>query len=182
VEIGALGLDLSVAAADPAFTGAFAAIDDPLNFGFVITTDSKSVSGNTLSQSNQTYYYRTLSGGVVGKIGFNVTTESGNIAVAVHENSGVGRSAVPGTQVASSGAVACPPAGYAEVALNTSVTVSKGDWLAISFDLGTTSLTGNAMAATALRDGIALRRSGHPTPTSGSFLTSARHFVLIGVP
>jgi hypothetical protein len=180
-----VGVDqTAITLAQSQVTGLVASLDDPLGIGFVSTlADLKGQAGTVVAQANQTYYYKVVSGGVVGKVGLNVGVQSGDISVAVYANTGAGRTSAPGTQLATSGAVSCPAAGYAEVALDTTVTVARGDWLAISADNATVTFTGTTIAASAIRDGQAWRTPAHPAPSpAGTLSTSARHYALIGVP
>lgn len=93
-----------------------------------------------------------------------------NISVAVYRNVGKGGDAKPGVRLATSGAVACPAAGYAEIALDKPVWVHQGDWLAISAD-GTTGTFQTLLAAGADSDlgkGRQYRQaSAHPLHGSG---------------
>lgn len=112
---------------------------------------------NAALAANEATYYRVRDGGTISKIALEVVTSSGNISVAAYRNSATGRAAVPARRLASSGAVACPAAGYVEVALSGTVTVRPGDWLAISADNATATF-----------------RSGPSSPTNGSPLALGR--------
>jgi hypothetical protein len=106
---------------------------------------------------------------VISKIGLIVGTASGNISVGVYSNNGSpGTNAAPATRKATSGAVACPAAGYQEIALTTAVALEDGDWLALSAD--NTTATFRAMAATqalAAAKGLSgLQATAHPLPAT----------------
>lgn len=83
--------------------------------------------------ANDCMYYRVRDGGPITKVTISVGVQSGNICVAAYRNSGIGRNAVPGTRLATSGSVACP-AGDADVALGSTVVLLPGDWLALACD------------------------------------------------
>ena len=157
--------------------------------GFPFTVDPGLVrSGDSLSvgSANQAIYARVLHGGTVSKIGLQVTATSGNVSVAVYRNAGVGRGAVPGAQLATSGSVACPAVGYAEIALGSSVTLSPGDWIAVSADNATAAF--QSLLSTAGDSGLGLGRqyrqaTAHPLPATPSSLVATRGqtHCLIGV-
>ena len=93
-----------------------------------------------------TRYNRVVEGGVISKIRIYVSVSSGNVAVAVYANSGTGISSVPGGRLGTSGSVACPATGFADVSLGGNVTVSPGDWLALSADGNTATFWGTSGA------------------------------------
>ena len=63
---------------------------------------------------------------------------SGNIAVAVYDNTGTGVNAKPNNRKATSGAVPCPAAyAAADVPLDAAIDVVAGDWLAFITDNAT---------------------------------------------
>lgn len=137
--------------------------------------------------ANQGVYMRVRDGGLITKIGLEVVSASGNISVAAYRNTGVGRDAVPGAQLATSGAVACPTAGYSEVALGGPALLWPGDWLAFSVDNGTATFRAiiTSGANVDLAKGRAFAQStAHPLPSTPSSLaaTIGRNFVLVGAP
>lgn len=71
----------------------------------------------------------------VTKIGFHVVTSLGNIDVGVISCTGAPAEGIPVTRKASTGSIACPAAGYAEVSL--AVTINRGDHFALANDTGT---------------------------------------------
>lgn len=155
---------------------------DPGDLRFLATsTDVLAVQG-----ANAAHYLRVIGGGSVSKIGLLVNTQSGNICASVHSNSGTGRLAVPGTRVATTGSIACPAAGYRELDLGGSVTVSPGDWIGLGAD-NTTAKFGT-MLGSAGDSNIGLGRqfrqaSAFPAPSPPSSLTATLgyDFCLVGV-
>lgn len=119
--------------------------------------------------ANRCFYTRVRGAGTISKVGLHVATSSGNISVAAYRNTGSGRSAAPGRQLSTSGAVACPASGYAEVALGASVTLDEGDWLAVSADNTTaTFVKGNSTTGVSnLAAGFcAYQDTAHPAPAT----------------
>jgi hypothetical protein len=159
-------------------------------FGFPYTVDPgfvRSTDARAAPSTNGAIYARVLGGGPVSKIGLQCQVSSGNISVGVHQNSGVGRAAVPGARIATSGAVACPAVGYAEVSLGGSVPVAPGDWFSISADNVTASFLCNL--GVAVDSSIGLGRqfrqaTAHPVPATPSGLLAAVGYsiVMVGVP
>lgn len=137
--------------------------------------------------ANLQRFFRVFGSGVITKIGIYVGTENGNLAVAVYNNSGVGRSATPSTRKGTSGSVACPSAGYAEVALTASTTVSDGDWFCVWVD-GTAALHGSGTtgdAAGAQADGMrGYVSSALAPPATAAALTATNLVVTLmnGIP
>ncbi|MGN8132468.1 hypothetical protein [Paenarthrobacter sp. 22069] len=138
--------------------------------------------------ANHAYYHRITGGGTITKIGLYVATSSGNICVSVYGNTGTGRASMPGARVASSGSVACPAVGYAEISLGASVNVSRGDfWFAVSIDnstatLGTAGTAGQAIQGMSAWQDTAFRCPATATPLNGSGAGGgSRWFGLIGV-
>lgn len=128
----------------PTGTAALAAIKaDPLGSGLISTFDPiLATAAAGVGVANRINYLRVVGGGYVSKIGLEVTTQGGNLSVAVYRNSGVGRNAAPARLVAQSASVACPAPGYAEIALSATVEVMPGDWLAICSDSATARFRG----------------------------------------
>jgi hypothetical protein len=137
--------------------------------------------------TNTALYYRVRDGGTISKIALEVTTSNGNLSVGVYSNTGVGRSAAPAAQKATSGSVACPAIGVQEIALTGSVRVEPGDWIAISSDSTTAAFrsTITAEQTTALGNGICYKQAtAHPLPATPGTLTgiSGRNILLVGTP
>lgn len=141
----------------------------------------------TIGSANDARYMRVRDGGVISSVRLHVIASSGNISVAAYRNSGSGLTSVPGTRLATSGAVACPAAAAAaDIALGASVTVYPGDWLAISADNVTASFLGvnGNSGTTALVAGAAYTQAAaHPLPaTPASLLAQTnRTIALVGV-
>lgn len=134
---------------------------------------------------NQALYYRAEHGGTVSKICLEVTTSSGNISVAFYRNVGLGKAAQPGARIVTSGAVACPAVGYAEVSLGGPYAIPAGSWIAISADNATaafrSTLTGES--PTQLGEGWAFKAgASHPLPATAASLTAiiGRNIILVG--
>lgn len=161
-------------------SGAYVAVLGP-----VITVDPRIGATYAATSANRCLFTRVTQGGTISKIGVEIGTASGNISAAVYANTGTGRAAAPtGAPLATSGAVACPASGYAEVALGASVAVAAGDWLALTVDNATvTFLRHGHPAGTALLNGWAYRQdTAHPAPTVGALGVTGNVPVLIGVP
>jgi peptidoglycan/xylan/chitin deacetylase (PgdA/CDA1 family) len=181
-------LDDADAATARATLGA-AASADPSTWGFPYTVPphlTRGTDSSPVPAANGGIYLRCLGGGTISKIGLRVVTSSGNISVAAYQNSGTGRAAVPGTRLATSGAVACPVAGYAEISLGATITVAPGDWLFLSAD-NTTAAFGSGLVNavdTDLALGVAFRQgTAHPAPSPVGSLVAliGRPIVLVGV-
>jgi hypothetical protein len=159
-------------------------------FGFPFTVDPGAIRGTDslpLPAANNSVYQRVREGGTITKVGMQVAVSSGNISVAVYRNSGTARSAVPGTRLATTGAIACPSAGYAEVTLDASATLYAGDWISLSADNGTATF--RTLLANVFDSNLGLGRqlrqaSAHPAPSTPASLigTIGNTFVLVGVP
>lgn len=163
--------------------------NDPLGWGFPCTMDPLSAQNATSpGASGRINYYRVIGSGTISKIGLEVVTQSGNVCVAAYRGTGTGRSAAPAFQLATSGSVACPASGYAEISLGSSVTLQPGDWLAIAVDNGTATFRGDYSSG--IVNNLWAGRScyqtsgGFPAPATPSGLTVAmnRGVCLIGVP
>lgn len=160
---------------------------DQLSVAFPMTIHpAMTASSQGVGNNNRCAFLRVFSGGSISKIGMHVTTSTGNISVAVYSNTGTGASAVPGTRLATSGAVACPAVGYAEVSLGATITVAIGDWIAISADAASAFRSmGNSLIASNLGLGTCLyKETAHPAPASNptTLLSAAGFsFCFIGV-
>lgn len=124
-----------------------------------------------LSGPNRGAYFRSLGAGTISKIALHVSVASGNISVAVCRGPG-GRGA-PTSRLATSGAIACPAAGYAEIPLGASVTVNPAtDFLCLSTDNNTATFYGfGSMGednpnSTSIANGLSMTEAGaHPIPS-----------------
>ena len=89
--------------------------------------------------NSRIYVARIYGGGTISKIRVRVGTQNGNICVGVYAGPATDgiANAIPGTRKQTSGSVACPAAGIADVALGGSVVVVPGDFFAIMADNNT---------------------------------------------
>ena len=127
----------------PAQDAVFDALALKPNFAEIIAPiDPRSYVSGAVTGANQAWLFRVPhhQSGTISKIGVHVTVQAGNVCVGVYSNTGTGRSARPDTLVASSGSVACPAVGYAEISLGSSVVVNPGDWLAYAASSATTAI------------------------------------------
>lgn len=144
---------------------------DPLGLGIVDTVDPMGgVGSGAPAGVNRAHYLRIIRGGgiTISKIRYNVTNQSGNIAVAVYDSSGHGVAAVPKTRLATSGIVACPANGKRDTALDVSVKVYIGYWLCYWVD-NTTATVSRYAGLGALNDGMAYEEqslAGGPPATA----------------
>ena len=139
-----------------------------------------------MGAANEAGYLRVEDGGTVSKIGIEVVTQSGNISVGVMSNTGIGRGSNPTTRLATSGDIACPAVGYAEVALDTTVNVNPGDWFVITADNATATFRTHlaAPAISAWGNGRQYRQaSAHPVPSAAGTLVAqvGRTIIMVGV-
>jgi hypothetical protein len=155
--------------------------DDWLGFA---ATQLSPGSSRTLAAANASYnrvtrgYARTAS-----KVGFVVFVASGNISVAVYRNTGTGHAAAANNRVATSGAVACPAAGYNELTLDATVDVNPGDWLALTADNATAAFGGTAITGTAIGPLTYRQGAAHPAPsTAGAATAPTSMFELYAIP
>lgn len=152
------------------------------DLGIVINTlDVTNVSNFGVASANDAKYTRVWGSGTISKVGLVVAVQSGNISVAIYRNN----NGVPGTRVATTGAIACPAAGYQEVSLGGSYQVNYGDWFCITVD--NTTATFNAKGsgvASALATNLGYKQtSAHPAPTNPASLSpeTTRQPILRGV-
>lgn len=158
----------------------------PNGLGLIYTADPGYGSNATVNiVANACRYMRVIGSGAITSVGMYVTNQSGNIAVAHYSNSGSGRSAVPDERQATTGSIACPPVGYQEVSLAT--TIEPGDWLAISADSLAAIMTAGEFnsVATALASGRNYAQTNaHPCPATPGSLDAGNAVtrILVGVP
>lgn len=148
---------------------------------FARDTDNRAVAA-----ANGAVYIRVMDGGRVSKIAYRVLTQGGNMSLAVYRNSGLGRLAVPGARLATTGSFTVPVAGYYEASLGASINVQVGDWLALSCDSATATF--NSLLAGGVDNSVGLgmkyrQATAHPLPATPSGLVAVQgyDFVLIGV-
>ncbi len=161
---------------------------DPLGLGLISTFDPALANTQaSVITANRGHGLRVIGGGTISKLGIRVAVSSGNISLAVYRSNGAGRATGTVARVATTGAVACPAAGYAEVSLGGSVTVNPGDWFAISADNTTAlfSAAGTNLTQTNLWLGRSFYGNAvHPLPTAlnsagGAALVPG--FLIVGV-
>lgn len=166
-------------------TGATLVPRDSMGWGFPMTCEPNLATSSASFSANTTRFYRVKGAGTITKVGFEVVVQSGNICLSVYSPTGVGRAAKPGARRATSGSVACPASGYAEVALGASVVVNPGDFIGISVDNITASFrtAGGTPTVTALSDGAAWAGGGFPPADPAPVVTSisGRLVILVGV-
>lgn len=160
---------------------------DPTGMDLICSYDPASAGASAgFGVANRTAYFRVSVGGPISKIGMDVVTQSGNVAVAAYRNSGAGRSAVPGARIATSGSVVCPAVGYQEIALDVSVVLQPGDWLAVAADNAIVTLrAAHGSAMSRLTAGRALYQDAYPAPDPASpngANGGLRGFALVGAP
>lgn len=145
-------------------------------------------SAQVWATANAARYIRVIGSGTITKIAMDVSVQSGNICVAVYRRTGSGLSAKPGARVATSGSVACPAVGYAEVSLGGSIALYDGDYLAMSVDNTTASfrgLSGPSGVSGGMASGYSWDQgTAFPLPataTTGASGSASRIPLLIGV-
>lgn len=147
------------------------------------TVDPRMLSAASTLNANQAVYVRATGRGYISKIAVHVGTQSGNVCVGVYANNGsTGNAARPATQKATSGSVACPAAGYQEIALTGSVYVEEGDWLALVADNATATFyrANTAGFASSLANGFSHHQStAFPLPATATPSTGFLFSVLM---
>jgi hypothetical protein len=140
---------------------------------------------STVGTTNDCHYNRVYHGGAISSIRVSVGTSNGNISVAVYDTDGTGVTAEPNARTATSGSVACPASGLADVSLGATVTVGHAShWFALSAN-GTTATFRSAAAIPAgWHNGINwAQATAHPAPDPAVPAASraSQLFILIGV-
>ncbi len=172
-----------------AFTSLAVLATDPLGYGIAMNAPLPLVLGASASThgvANEARYSRVCGGATVSKLRIRVSVASGNVCVAVYNNSGSGLTAVPNARQATSGSIACPAAGDADISLGGSVTVNHGMWFGFNADNTTASFYGwNGPSTTSLMSGSGYTAgSAYPLPSVASGLTANgfRQPTMAGVP
>lgn len=159
------------------------------NFDRAMTQDPALLAVNAaqnLDGANNAFYMLAAVGAAsVSSIEIYVGTSSGNISVGIFGSTGTLRSRRPNSRRATSGAVACPAAGYASISLGATISVTAGsDWFGLSTDNSTATFRS---AAALPYDAFLLGRqgyqnTGHPLPATASTGTNAggRFFSMMG--
>jgi hypothetical protein len=158
-----------------------------LGWGVPYTFNPFALNGYTpVVAANDAFYFRVAGSGPISKIATMVSVQSGNISVAVLR--GLPGVNPPTTRLATSGTVACPAAGYAEISLGATVVVDeRTDWFAISCDNTTATFVRSGIAGveSAIGAGFGYRATTqHPIPAAPTgLLASVRTaYVLVGKP
>jgi len=138
----------------------------------------------TVGSANTTRYLRLAEGGTISKIRVSVGVASGNVCAAAYSNTGTGLAAAPGTQIATSGSVACPAAGQQDISLGGSFAVNAGDWLSIGADNVTATFAGlTGIGDGTLSSGVAGSQAVFPAPGTAAFTAGNNRVVaMVGVP
>lgn len=91
-------------------------------------------ASNTAVIANTVYYLRVLAGhtAAASKVRIRVATSTGNVAVAAY--GGGSLSVASASRLATSGSVACPAIGVADVSFTAAADITTGDWLCIGAD------------------------------------------------
>jgi hypothetical protein len=136
--------------------------------------------------ANDCHYNRVYHGGEIDTLRISVGVSNGNVSLAVYDQTGTGVTAAPSTRLQTSGSVACPAAGLADVALGGAVTVGHSThWFALS-NSGTTATFRSAAAIPAgWHNGLnGAEAAAHPAPASASPSASraSQLFIVIGIP
>lgn len=164
---------------------------DSVGWGIPMTFHPHEFGGATvIGAINRAHYLRVRGGCQPGtpitKLAINVGVQSGNISVAVLRGT-AGRNP-PTTRIATSGSVACPAAGYAEIALDVPVMVDgRTDWFALACDNNTATF-GRVSAPGSSNNfgaGLAYLQDGlFPVPAAPTGLTASwrASFIIVGVP
>jgi hypothetical protein len=155
-------------------------------FDYPATCDPRENSATAaFATANHCHYNRVYHGGVISSVRLRVGTSSGNIGVAVYDTTGSGVSAAPGTRVATSGSVACPASGLADVSLGGSVTLGHGThWFALSCSNTTATFAHIGTIPSGWTNGVnAAQATAHPPPaTATPGAIASFYHILIGVP
>ena len=159
--------------------------DTPRSFAGI----GSGVASNT-NLAGRLYLARAYGGGAISAIRVRVTTQSGNIALGIYGNDGVGARARPvGAPKATTGAVACPAIGVVDIALINPYVVVPGDWFGFVADNSTAAFTyyGGAGANIPLWDGLCgfYNLGGSvplPTiPTGSTWQSEDKLFLMVGI-
>lgn len=136
-----------------ALSATYAAINDPLAIGFVNNAHFQSVdssAGSVQGTANWTVYSSWQAAGyAISSYRVKVNASSGNICLAAYASSGSGVSRVPTTRLATSGSVACPSIGMADVSLGATITPSLTGYSACAADNTTANLARRSPTVTA---------------------------------
>lgn len=156
-------------------------------FPRTLATPAMANSQGSLGGANRGIYLRAVGAGDISKVGLEITTSSGNISVAIY--TGLPGRNNPGARKATSGAVACPTAGFAQVSLGGTVQVNEGDWFFLSADNTTAlfrAMNNNFIGATGIGLGsCAYQNTAHPAPSGTPTVTDTvivPAILMVGIP
>ncbi len=176
---------LSLPSVNPGF------IIDPLGMAFPTTHLSGGCANVAITQAlaNDAIYERVYGAADITKIRVDVTASFGLIDVGVYSflASHGASDRQPGTKKKSSGSIACPAAGVADVALGATVNVVDGDFFALAATLTTAGfLTGSNATLTlsmTLMGGKSLRQpTAFPLPATASAIPcSGQDWIMVGI-
>jgi hypothetical protein len=163
-------------------------VSDTVGGAVAYSSDPRIVGGLSSQvanySANQARFVRVMhGGGSCAHVAIDVGTSSGNISVGFYTNTGTQDSAAPNTLVQSSGAVACPSAGFASVAVTAVAVIQGQHWIAMSCD-NTTATFSRAFANTAnfCKGLCTSQATAHPLPASaGTLVTISTSMDLVGV-
>lgn len=140
---------------------------DPLALGFATTHPWAAEANGTqgVYQAGYAYYMRLVGYGMtVSALRIYVGAQSGNICVGVYGSQGSGSSAAPYNLKATTGSIPCPAPGEQAVALTSSVTIARGDWVAIAVDNTGASFLRSAPTTAVTNGAAANQASAFPLP------------------
>jgi hypothetical protein len=158
---------------------------DPLGLAVAWSVDPRLASVTTGGTANRCYATRNTFGQATGAttLAFMVSTSAGNVSVAVYNNNNsAGRAASPGTtRRITTGAFACPAAGYSASTIS-STTVLFGDWMALTTDSVTAVFYCGPILGFPATGTVGLNSfqdSAHPAPSSGASITGTISKILL---
>lgn len=166
-------------------------VTDPFGHGLIYTVDPMYATATaTWPTANRAVAHRVIGGGAITKLGIRVGVQSGNICLAIFRANGAGRATgTLNTRVVTTGAIACPASGWAEVDLGGSFTINPGDWIAMSCDNTTASFYAVNNNGAIDTSPVHLGRSSHANgahPVGSTFNTTVasfnKGFLIVGVP
>lgn len=136
-------------------------------YGIPRSIDPRNVGNTNSFAVNVSRWSRIIDSGTINTVVIGVGTASGNIDVGVYGSSGSGLNTVPDTRRVSTGSIACPATGRAEIALGSSLAVTTDDWFAIAVDNATATFyrTSNTIASEIAGGFGATKSSAFPLPS-----------------
>lgn len=141
----------------------------------------------SVGTANDCHYNRVYHGGQIDTIRIVVGVSNGTISVAAYSSDGGTRSLnKPSARIATSGSVACPAAGGADVSIAATITLGHfTHWMALSAS-GTTATFRSANAVPAgWHMGVNwAQATGHPAPNPAVPASSraSQAFTMVGIP